>query len=435
MAIRSVRSRLARAGFITLIALTAGLPARTFEPHCHPQILLCTTVSGCFRQATSLPNVDELQRIDSEGWTLATRCGFTTSGVACGKYLGRNVCPDGATCECGPGHPPCETGGGVVELSSLATWAAAPAVADFDGVGEYEKGSGTAEAAPETELIRERLTRMRSRLPSPLAELWQRLAGAESVYLRATAEVRRVGREGNDARAVTGEGTYEYWEQGDRYRASVDLPASLGMVRVAEFAHDGVLRQMLFSDSQMITLSRRDSRMMSVPLLNPLFLPLSFLLPPDDACPRCELRLADLRTATPVRGRALDAPGGVVRFADDAVHDVSLSAAGEVVALESRGAGGRLLRRMVFTDHQPVRGWTARFPRTVVVEFIAAEGDEAPELVATYRIEELALDRPLERSVFQIGWERAERVWDDERQSFVKQPGGRPARPREKLPN
>ncbi len=417
-----------RLRWLTLVLTLAPLTGlQAFEPHCHPQTLCTTGAGGCIPLPIGLPSVDELQRIEGDGYTLGNRCG-TTGKTPCGKYLAKDVCPDGGICECGPGHPPCETGtfvGPVVAgAGALASEANPPR-----SIAEYQTGMGALAPAPETAAIHERLARLRDQVPPSIAQLWDRLARAGSVYLKASAQVWRSVQE----EVVQGTGSYEYWEQGGGYRAVVDLPASLGLVRVREMASDGILRQMFLADMGTITVSQQDTRMMALALDNPLVLPLSFLLPSFEDCPHCELRLSDLRTVRPTARRGAGSRGDLVRFSDDVLHEVRLADPyGEVASIESREPGGRLLRRVSFTDYQPVLGADWRFPRTVRLELAAATGaagaGEPPELVIAYVIERLELDPDLDRSTFQIPWEQAERVWDDERQTFVRRRTGPEAR-------
>lgn len=428
--------RLLGTGFVAA-ALAFSPALQAFEPHCHQPTHCTANPASCIRAPSSLPDVDGTDYSDSDGFILGSRCGVhRTMGVVCGNYIGRDVCPDGATCECGPGHPPCETGiGPVIEAAFLETLPGLPEVALFEGVADYGKGLRAVTPAAATSAIRERLTPFSSSLPRELTALWQRLAALKSVYWKADVEVWLAASIGPGGKEIAGRGTYEYWEEGNRYKTRVDLPKDLGLSQITEIACDGTLRQIFWADMGTITVSREDTRMVPVALFNPLFLPLSFLAPSSEICARCELRLADLRAARPRSGNDASPSGTFFRFGKEIVYEVTLSGAGEITGVVAKEPRGRLVSRALFSDYRPVPGGGWRLPRTIRFEVISeAPGPEAPVLVTTYRIERLNLNPQFEASTFQLAWDRAEYVWDDERQTHLKRPG-RLAEPREKPRN
>ena len=249
-------------------------------------------------------------------------------------------------------------------------------------------------------------------LTPQLLELVERYGDTESVHLKAKVEIWQMG---DDGKSRTGTGSYEYWEQGERYRVSVSLPEILELSRVSDIAFDGFRRQMLLADSRILTVSRHDSRQVPVALPNPLLLPLSFLAPPAEACNRCELRLADFRAAWQDKE-----PGGTAKRGGvgqlRAARKISWKGE-EISAITLADPDGKAWGRTGFSDHKVLASWSGRFPMTQRLELFS-DGSLTPGLVVVYRIESLELNLPLGDTTFSIPTDRADKIWNDDDRVF-----------------
>ena len=371
---------------------------------------VCTaTAGGCTPFPTSLYKLDEFLKDPAEGWTRAPgRCGATSLGKACGNYLSGDTCAAGwpDPCECGPGIGPCEMS--MIQAAAIA-------------------GKGPSLEASEADAVRSRLVRAaRSVEGGSLGALWRPYVSLRSVHLRASIEVWQAGTkpDGNERR---GNASYEYWEDGDRYRISSRTPNQLDIFSLEEIAFDGSVFQLFFKGGT-LTVGSQDSRV-ALTYRNPFVLPIEFLNPSDAlVCPACEIRLSDLKrlsnevasSSRVIQGsHSLNTvEGGSVDDAPTTYIAQASSVPSELTSIEQKRQGA-VVSRITFSDYRLIdkrSGW--RFPWTIRLEMMDPL-EEKVMAVFLYRIESLDLNSNIDRSIFTLPWSMAQLVWDEERHTFV----------------
>ena len=217
--------------------------------------------------------------------------------------------------------------------------------------------------------------------------------------------------------------TFEYWEQGDRYRISAPAPLSSNLSQFSDIAWDGVHRYLFIRDAGMLTIGSKDYRMSPAAVPNPLFLAASFLgvgVFGDQACPLCELRLSDLRATQP---SPVPDPGWASAVGKVTLPGPAGSAATFRVsrwghsrdiptAIDQFDADGQLVSRVRLQNFNPVPEEPGLVvPWTVVYEIY--QGGK-PQIKLTYKIELLEVNEEISVDTFRIPIEPSMRVWDED---------------------
>jgi hypothetical protein len=225
-------------------------------------------------------------------------------------------------------------------------------------------------------------------LPGSLSTLLQELAQANGIYLEAKVRFLNAATGGTKSTA-----TYEYWEQGGRYRIKLspgsDYPWS-------DVAFDGTFTQGKPAPDA-VEIKRGDDR--SIPLPDgPLALALAPLRVNDATfCRLCQLRLADLKKAVAWRRAA----SSTLASAESMIHQGTFDAGfGRLAEADS---SGRLIRMVwpadekqrhldiTLDNYQPIKGSAALFPMRLVesltatlsVEYTVEQVDLSPSFKNT----------------------------------------------------
>jgi hypothetical protein len=381
-------------------ALFAGAGPLHAVGMCHSQLTACTAgAGGCIRLVTTLYPISVTADADT-GYSPGGKCGVTESGDACGVPLGTSVCgEDGGSCDCGRGIGPC-----VQFPNQETTDQQTVLITAIDD-----------NLAAETQLIRERFqTAALGELPPELAAFWRGLASLSSLHFRASVEVAKFTLSPASG-PTTGAGFYEYWEQGSLYRVVARVgPEALGLTTISEMAFDGQRFAMLERDSGLVIFSAHDKRFYAIPMRNPLLLPLAFASAFNDtACPRCESRLADLRTVKTINSSptAVSRPRYFISAPPVVVGDQTASSYSflttnpgewnERQILELRSSQGRVLEHIEFYRFNSVPGASElRIPWTIVHQYNSPSGK--PHLIYTFKIEAVEANGTYPTSLFRV---------------------------------
>lgn len=231
-------------------------------------------------------------------------------------------------------------------------------------------------------------------------------------------------------------GQLDYWAANDRYRviSYVDPVAFPGMA--SEVAYDGKRFQLLRSDGTLSYSSHDHATLLPV-LLNPLLELVKFRYPLTDESYQFELRLKDVQLDRAPSGffnvqwvkvyragQALERaefPGGTYEGRAYVHHVYTLPGHRNMpVRIERVTTDGVVMTSAEFSDYCQVdaaKGPTY-WPRQVVLRAMDSEGSDAVKI--TYRIDALQVDAPIPDEVFVIDPQAAARIWDDDRQEFVR---------------
>jgi hypothetical protein len=268
-----------------------------------------------------------------------------------------------------------------------------------------------------------------------LEKLREKYAAVKSVHLAADVKIALYG---GGFRA--GNGSYEYWAEGDRYKIKCSTDKNLGLKSDFDMAYDG--KRFYLFDRRMGVLSYRqkDEPRSVAALPNPFFLPVDYLSGDDDDCPFCNPRLPDLKSpnerwraraaslavkaqgrdeATGGTARDLEMPGGKLngRGFKMRVRTVEVGEDARPAQIDRVGADGRIMASVVFADFE--EGALGRFARSITVKAYGDDGKLA--LQAEFAVRTVEVDVPIDDATFAVGFDEAEGVWDSDEKRFVKE--------------
>jgi hypothetical protein len=277
-----------------------------------------------------------------------------------------------------------------------------------------------------------------------LGRLRDKYAAVNTVHLSAGVKVVLHGKE-----LRAGNGAYEFWAQGDRYRVRSRTDKQLGLKTDFDVAYDGARFYMLDHSLGVLSYRRKDEPRSVTALPNPLFLPVDFLSGDDDDCPLCALRLPDLKAEDPrwgsrsaalaVRSRGRDAatgaavtevemPGGRFKGRPFKMR-VRMTEQGDGGALPTQidrvADDGKLMVSITLGDF--AASGLGQFPRSIVVKAYGDDGNIALQAELTVKV--LEVNAPIEPGVFAISFDEAEAVWDSDGKKFVKEKTAAAKRP------
>lgn len=282
----------------------------------------------------------------------------------------------------------------------------------------------------------------RTKALEKLERFRQGYATARSVHIAADAKIILYG-----ANFRVGNGSYEYWADGDRYKIKCHTDTQLGFLKDVDIAYNGERFYFFDRGSGILSYQHQDISKTIGALPNPLFMPVDFLSSEDDSCPFCALRMSDFKsTNTRWYDRAsslevksqvkdqrtgyvltdLEMPGGtkarrpfkiVLRMAEAEDGKVRL------IRINQVGLDEKLLTSVTFDDFVPSA--LGEFPRTINVEGF----DETSNLIfrMVYTVNKLEIDQYIEKGSFAIGFDEAEAVWDSDARKFVKEKRSKPS--------
>jgi len=278
-----------------------------------------------------------------------------------------------------------------------------------------------------------------------LEELLDAYRGLKTVHLQATAVVSL----SETGRRVSGDAKFEYWDTGRRYRArchsdpSLQSGNSFALSQDADFAYNGKLAQHWDLSQNLLSIGRRESRLLPLALPNPFVLPVAFLIPDSRDCRGCKIGLTEIRPAdfdelaedgriywesgsdesiriegTPLGGRALDATVALID-----VDGVTV-----VERIERRFEGER--RQVVELYDHEAAGESDReapflFPRRIVLSDYGPNkaGDEELQIRTEYTIDLVEIDVKIPRTTFGLMGDRTTAIYDRELRRFIRRPG------------
>ena len=208
---------------------------------------------------------------------------------------------------------------------------------------------------------------------------------------------------------------------------------SLDLVPDGELAFDGGQWQLLQVPAREIMISTRAARGIPLACPNPLFLMIEFAGPPRNGCEGCSLTLQDLwnaevRDVVPIRGPSVQ--GSTLSYAvRDRQSDPPQHFQLTIEHQDGSAVPATLIR--FYPSGRPEAEFRAsRFmatsvgllpSRIVIRSFEDVDRKQAID-VATYNIDSLAINEPVDQRHFVIDWSAAERVYDSDCGEFIVHP-------------
>jgi len=273
-----------------------------------------------------------------------------------------------------------------------------------------------------------------------LDELLEAYRAVRTVHIEATATVSL----SEGAGPIRGEARFEYWDTGRRYRARCHAATELKnagrfpLAQDADFSFNGKLAQHWDLEQNLLSIGRRESRLLPLALPNPFVLPVAFLIPDSRDCRGCKIGLTEIRPAS------LDAIADDGRIywesgRDEAIRmegaplggrtvDALVSLADVVERIERHFEGDR--RQLVeLFDHEPAgeddREVPFLFPRRIVLSSYGPndEGVEELQIRTEYTIDRIDIDTKIPRSTFGLTGDQATAIYDRDLRRFVRRPG------------
>jgi hypothetical protein len=401
------------------------LPVLGFPYQCHTAHTICTDPheTSCLAIATSLRPLSLLANTDS-GWNTGGACGtvacYLILRCPCGDLLGASVCDDiagggGGTCDCGPagGGGPCEYS--VTELNlMLNAGKASPSRAEVLRQPEalYQPEEGSRELA--------------SRYKGTLDHLRGFYKSIRAAHLETGVWVNFPDR--------TGEGAFDYWLEGQKYRSRSTADARLGLASGLVSAYDGERYQLLFEADSRLSLYREPPAQVPAPFMNPLYLPVAFLSSEGDGCPACELTLDAIADETRWRSRVGEArglaekggegrlilPGGRLQGRPFYYRVTVLPNRDLVSKIEYVRPGGKVFRVVDFSRYLRVKGSTYPFPQHILLTGLDDDGKRVVSL--HFMVKSLQLNMPIEPERFTIPFSEVRTIIDEDQPTFLQHP-------------
>ena len=269
-----------------------------------------------------------------------------------------------------------------------------------------------------------------------LEELHEKYARVRSVHMVATAKISIF-----QGRIVEGNGRFEYWAEGNRYRTSSQTDPQLELLGDTDSAYDGAQFHYLDRQASMLGHRTEDEEKSFASLPNPFFLPVDFFTNDTDVCSFCRLRLKDFHSRTTrwdkrkdnlsVRSNGKDQatqldltevemPGEVVDKKDTKFRlHLTANANGftHATKIERLQPDDRPLTSIVSSDFTSTP--VGDFPRRIQVQVF--DNQSTVVMKVDFYLETLEVNQPIDNSVFKIKDEQAEVVWDSDGKRFIKQ--------------
>lgn len=260
-----------------------------------------------------------------------------------------------------------------------------------------------------------------------LDSLRERYAKITSVHLRSSAVVKRISDRPGDP-PLNGNVRLEYWANSHGYRTSCSSDASLGLVGDMEWAFDGSLWQLLEMANAKLVLSTHAPRYSPVACPNALFLLVEFLGDRQPGCGAMCVELADLRETAgevvssrsshgvdeySIRGQG--APGSAATFL--LTVDVTTADPRSLVRFYPSGRKAAEFSAVKFSP-------TAVGPLPTTIQGRSFQDNSTGTLIdtATFAVERLEINRPIDEHLFQIDWASAKSVYDADAEKFLVHP-------------
>lgn len=269
-----------------------------------------------------------------------------------------------------------------------------------------------------------------------LEELHEKYARVRSVHLVATAKISIY-----QGSVLEGNGRFEYWAEGNRYRTACHTDPQLQLLSDADSAFDGTQFHYFDRQAKMLGHRTEDETRSFAALPNPFFLPVDFFTNDTDGCKFCQLRLKDFQSrttqwdkrkdkiairssgkdqATQLDVTDVEMPGDVVDKQDTKfrVHlTANPNSLVQATKIERLKFDDRPLTSIVSSDFTSTPA--GEFPRRIQVQAFDAQSTVVMQV--DFYIETLEVNQPIDNNVFKIKDEDAEVVWDSDDKKFVKE--------------
>lgn len=270
---------------------------------------------------------------------------------------------------------------------------------------------------------------------SALENLRQQYASINSIHIVANAKIVVYGQ-----KFAVGDGSFEYWAEGTRYRVKCRTDKQLKLSSDVDIAYNGERFQFLDLASGILSYRSTDDFRSYAALPNPLFLPVDFMSHSDDECRLCSLRLSDMKFNNErwnSRARALrvmardydtkdgmitdlEMPGGTFKKTPFKLR-VRMQGSDEERSLPSQieriDSAGRVRASISFKSI--VENDSLRLPREMLIKVFDEKGNLTFRL--EYLVTLLEINQPLDKKTFTIDFDDAEGVWDSDAKKFIKE--------------
>jgi hypothetical protein len=232
----------------------------------------------------------------------------------------------------------------------------------------------------------------------------------------------------------TGEGAFEYWLEGQKYRSRSTADARLGLASGLVSAYDGERYQLLFEADSRLSLYREPPTQVPAPFMNPLYLPVAFLSPEGDSCPACELTLDAIADETRWQARVGEARGVVKKGEEGKLilpggdlqgrpfyYRVTILPNRDLVSkIEYVRPGGKVFRVVDFTRYLRVKGSTYPFPHHI---YLTGLDDDGKRMISLhFMVKSLETNIPVEPEKFTIPLSEVRTVIDEDQPTFLQHP-------------
>lgn len=247
-----------------------------------------------------------------------------------------------------------------------------------------------------------------------------------SVHMLAEATITR-----SLATGQTGNGTFEYWAEGDKYRIKCTTDPLLQAMPDVEYSFDGAEFRFLDHASGILARQRGNVAELATALPNPLFVPLTFLSDESDSCNACALSLEQAQDDQRWHARlgALsDSPAGTKGDLGATVR-LSWKKDGIPAVFRILTNGFRADRvDRIRSDGSLLTRATLKYsaagdvlPRWISLVAFDDRG-VTPESSVEFAIKVLEVNQPIPAEVFRIAGDGRVRVWNSDAKDFETQP-------------
>lgn len=270
-----------------------------------------------------------------------------------------------------------------------------------------------------------------------LENIRSQYASLESVYLRVSGIVSHPEAQ-NEKNTLAGSTTYEYWDDGTRYRIRTTSDPTLGLAN-SDIAFDGQESQYLDSSfspkGPILHLYSSEVEGLPTAMLNPLFMPVSFLNVEDARCLACrrspknlsqeslwQERLALASVDTLGSEISVTVPG--VWHGRDIDRVLAFDTDGRISSIHLNAIGGDGIGLVEFSAYEDFGNGDAflTFPRRISATTFDPEKASRETSRMELVVEELRINTTLGSEIFTIDRGQAAFIYDEDSATFLKSP-------------
>lgn len=248
----------------------------------------------------------------------------------------------------------------------------------------------------------------------------------------------------NSGKVIKGKGKIKYVAQDDKYRYVCEISENLveqaGLMRNVDILYTGNKFYFYDHESKIVSSQKKEEQRHPSSMPNPFFLPIEFFSSDNDECKNCKMRLKDLKVLPEWSNRVnsisditpILSSGGIynsIKISGGKLDNIPynylikfIGKSEETILPKSiarvREDGGKLFE-IILNDHQDVDGIDVEIPYSILITSYDEKG--RVNLTADFSTTKLKINQKLESDLLSPKFDGAEKFYDSDAKTFVKQ--------------